>query len=317
MYCIGLTGNIATGKSVVRRHLCQKGAHGIDADGLAHQVMAVGTPAWEEIRGRFGDGVLMPDGSVDRVALGDIVLADPQALADLEEIVHPRVVEEVERRLDQIDACDVGEGACSQSTRRVAVVEAIKLLEAGLGERCQAVWVTVSAPRWQLRRLMERRGLDREAAKRRIASQPPPEKRAKRADVLLENDGSLEQLLALVDWEWEQVQAGRAPGMVAEVAGPELVRGHWQVVESGCTAVAESEGPATWRLHVSCETRVARLGRVLLPVLEQQARRDGADRLTLRVPARTGYRQFLRGLGYTEEGDGGRAAGTSSFERGL
>lgn len=303
-YLIGLTGNIATGKTLVLERLRQHGAFCLDADKLAHECMRKGTSAWEDIRRRFGERVLQPGGEVDRAILGEIVFADPLALRDLEAIIHPWVVQAVEERL-------------AASTATVAIVEAIKLLEASLGSHCQAIWVTTCAPELQAQRLMHSRFLSEEAAWQRIWAQPPAAAKVQCADVLLENDGSRQELLALVDQEWAEIEGGAAPGRDTQPGEPCWCEGTWRVSESWHQAAAVTLAPGLLRLTVSRPSRLARLGRRLLPTLEEEARCQGWDNLTLLVPARTGYRQFLMGSGYQEDKYGGREPGETAFRRSL
>jgi dephospho-CoA kinase len=131
VYVIGLTGNIAAGKSTVAAMLAELGAEVIDADALTHELMVPGAPVNDAIVARFGADMRLPDGAIDRRRLGALVFADPAALADLEAIVHPAVLAETARRL----------AAC---TRPVAVVEAIKVIEAGMAADYDAVWVVTA-----------------------------------------------------------------------------------------------------------------------------------------------------------------------------
>ncbi len=189
MLAIGLTGNIATGKSTVARMLADKGACVIDADRLAHESMRPGTPVHQRIIERFGTGVCDANGEIDRHALGDIVFDDAWALADLEAIVHPCVVRETRRRLARCEA-------------PVAVVEAIKLLEAEMHADCDVVWV-VTAPRdEQVARLVHERGMSLQEAERRIDAQAPQEEKAARADLVIENSATLDDLHGQVQAGW-------------------------------------------------------------------------------------------------------------------
>src|SRR5690606_30854287 len=146
---------VATGKSTVAAMLESLGAEVIDADLLAHGVMRGGTAAHHGIVERFGPGVLGPNGEIDRRALGGIVFRDSAALGDLERLVHPAVVEETRRIL-------------AASDRPVAVVEAIKLLEANMHHHCDAIWVVTSPRRLQLERMVRTRGLTPAQAALRI-----------------------------------------------------------------------------------------------------------------------------------------------------
>lgn len=192
MYVIGLTGNIATGKSTVLEMLKALGAEIIDADALAHEVIAPHTPQWEAIVRAFGPKLLAPDGEIDRLALGEIVFQDPEALRRLEGIVHPGV----DRQIRQ---------AIAASERPVVVIEAIKLLEAGLIRQCDALWVVTASSEQQLERLMSKRGLSEAAARLRIEIQPSQEEKVALADVVIDNSGSLEETRRQVERHWRQI----------------------------------------------------------------------------------------------------------------
>jgi len=157
---IGLTGPIACGKSTVAGWLAALGAAVVDADEVAREVVEPGEPALDAVVGRFGRAVLLPDGSLDRPALGRVVFGDPAALADLEAIVHPAV----RLRL---------EGSVAEAERAGApavVVEAIKLVESGLAALCDEVWLVTCAPAAQRERVIDR-GLEPADADQRIAAQ--------------------------------------------------------------------------------------------------------------------------------------------------
>ena len=188
-YLIGLTGNIATGKSAVARMLAERGAEVIDADRVAHAVMEPGSPAYGEIVRTFGRGILAPDGRIDRKALGAIVFRDAEALRRLEAIVHPHVMAAIKRQI-------------AAGHAPVIVVEAIKLLETPAPRPYDAIWVTTCPPEMQLRRLIHLRGLDEEAARRRIEAQEPQEAKLRRADVIIRTDGTLEETEAQVERAW-------------------------------------------------------------------------------------------------------------------
>ncbi len=191
---IGLTGNIATGKSVVAHMLVELGAFVIDADQIAHLVMAPDGPAYDAVVGAFGRDILASDGTIDRDRLGEIVFRDPEALQRLEAAVHPATIAEVTLRI-------------LQATEPVVVVEAIKLIEAGMHGAYDALWV-VTAPRLlQIERLVDGRGLTEEAAALRVDAQPPQEEKAMVADLVLVNDGSLEALQDKVRAAWAEIRA--------------------------------------------------------------------------------------------------------------
>jgi dephospho-CoA kinase len=196
---IGLTGNIGTGKSTVAQMLAELGAEVIDADRVAHGVMRAGTPAHTRIVETFGPGVLGHDGEIDRTRLGALVFADPAALARLEAIVHPATLEAIHRRI----------GATSAD---VAVVEAIKLIEAGLADACDSVWVTTCRPEQQVYRIVGGRGLSRAEAEQRVRAQPPQEEKIARADVVIDTSGKLSWTRAQVRAAWERLTGGEGGG---------------------------------------------------------------------------------------------------------
>lgn len=192
LYVIGLTGNIASGKSTVARMLADLGADVIDADEVAHETLAAATEESAAVTRRFGPSVVNPDGSIDRAALARIVFDDLQALSDLEGIVHPGTRRRIFERLERSGA-------------RVAVLEAIKLLEGPLVEHVDAIWV-VAAPRdMRLQRLVRQRGLSEAEAAQRVDAQNPEDEKVRRADVVLHNEGSLAQLRQQVEAAWRRV----------------------------------------------------------------------------------------------------------------
>lgn len=185
-YRIGLTGNIACGKSTIGKLLVARGAEYVDADRLVHALMEPGTPEHGQIVARFGPEVRAADGRIDRPRLGGIVFADPAALKDLEAILHPGVRAEIRRRL----------GA---STAPIFVVDAIKLIEGGLAREMDAVWVVTCPRSEQVRRLMTERGMTAEQAETRIAAQGSQEEKVRHATVLIDNSGTLEETERQVD----------------------------------------------------------------------------------------------------------------------
>ena len=187
---IGLTGNIATGKSTVLAYLATKGTQVIDADKLTHVVQQPGGLAYAAIVATFGQEILNIDGIINRPALGKIVFADPGALQQLETIVHPAVF-------------TLTQQAIANSTAPVVVIEAIKLLEAQrLVTLCNEIWVVTASPETQLRRLREQRGMDEAEARRRMAAQSSQAEKVKRADRVIVNDGSVAELQVQLDAIW-------------------------------------------------------------------------------------------------------------------
>jgi dephospho-CoA kinase len=198
IYLIGLTGNIATGKSLVGRLLGELGAHVIDADALVRDLQRRGAPVYAAIVAEFGAGILRPDGEIDRARFGALAFGDPDVMRRLEAIVHPAVGAEIKNQLSKIKDERPNEPV-------IVVIEAIKLIEAGLSKQCNVLWVVTARPEVQRERLMRARGMSAADAQLRIEAQPPQSEKTKLADVLIENNGSLPQLQALVRRHWEQV----------------------------------------------------------------------------------------------------------------
>ncbi|HEB64627.1 MAG TPA: dephospho-CoA kinase [Chloroflexi bacterium] len=198
-YVIGLTGNIATGKSVVRRMLEHLGAYGIDADALAHRAISKGAPGYQQVVDFFGRWILAPDGQIDRAKLGRIVFADEAALRQLEAIVHPLV-----RQAIQILA--------QRAPQKVIVIEAIKLLESPLREMCDSIWVTHVPKETQIQRLVSKRKMSPEEALQRVEAQTPQAEKRSAADVIIYNQGSFEDTWKQVVAAWQQI----APEITAE-----------------------------------------------------------------------------------------------------
>ena len=208
MLLVGLTGGIASGKTTVSAMLAERGAEVIDADHIARQVVMPGTPAWCKIRDHFGPGVLHPDGQIDRQALADIVFADKSKLALLNEITHPAIFARIADRLEAHHGQDV-----------VVVLDAALLIEAGLAEGVDVVVVVHSPREIQVERLAAK-GVGATDARNRIAAQLEPEKRLARADIVIDNGGSLEDLGRQVDKLWEELRA-RLAARVREARGAE------------------------------------------------------------------------------------------------
>ncbi len=200
-YVIGLTGNIATGKSVVRRMLEHLGAYTIDADALAHRAIGKGAPGYQPVVDTFGKWILDEDGNIDRAKLGRLVFADAEALRQLEAIVHPLVAQ----------AIDLLVGRARQ---RVVVIEAIKLLETDLHKACDVVWVTDAPPEVQIERLMRKRGMSREEAGQRVRAQSSQKEKVAAADVIIYNNGSYEALWKQVSAAWKNISPTTDTGPV-------------------------------------------------------------------------------------------------------
>lgn len=215
-FVIGLTGNIGTGKSVVRRMLEHLGAYGIDADALAQRTYARGAPGFHPVVKQFGHWILTADGEIDRGRLGRVVFSDPQALEILEGIVHPLVDQAVDFLI-------------KRSSQPVIAIEAIKLMEAGLNKQCDSMWVAFAPKDIQLARLTMRRRMSKADAFQRIESQPPQEIKAAAAQVVINNIGSFEDT-------WKQVVAGwkktipAAEAAAAEPVEPAAAKGEFSII---------------------------------------------------------------------------------------
>ena len=190
-YYLGLTGNIACGKSTVCKMLQALGAYRyIDADAIVHDLYLPGQPLVAQLAQEFGSGILDASGGIDRKALGALVFGDPEKLRRLEALVHPAVQEAI---IGQIRLIPNGQ---------VGVLDAIKLIESGYASLCHGIWIVRCSPGAQLRRLVEQRGMSEEEARARLAAQPPIEPKLAQATEIIDNDGSLEELKRQVTAAW-------------------------------------------------------------------------------------------------------------------
>ncbi len=212
-YIIGLTGNIATGKSVVRRMLEHLGAYSIDADSLAHRAIAKGAPGYEPVVNLFGKWILGNEGEIDRAKLAGLVFRDAKALEQLEDIVHPLVGQ----------ATDI---FIRRASQRVVVIEAIKLLESEMKTYCNAVWVTYAPEPVQVERLVRKRGMTRDQALERVHAQSPQSEKVAAAGVVIRNTGSYDDLWKQVTESWKQVSpvTDTAPIIRKEPSGELMVQ---------------------------------------------------------------------------------------------
>jgi dephospho-CoA kinase len=193
MLTVGLTGGIGSGKSTVARMLADRGAIVIDADQLAREAVARGTAGFDAVRRRFGDEVVGTDGDLDREALAAIVFADESARRELEAIVHP----EVRRRVaDTVIA--------HAETDDIVVLDSPLLIETGAHRDCAVVVVVSADPQTQIDRLVAR-GMDEADARSRLASQMSTEEKVAFADMVIDNDGSLDELRAEADRVWDRL----------------------------------------------------------------------------------------------------------------
>lgn len=203
MLLVGLTGGIGSGKSTVAHLLERRGAVVFDADALAREAVEPGTPGHDAVVERFGANVLAPGGELDREALASIVFADPAARRDLEAIVHPEV-----RRLFA-EGCEA-----YRETDRVVVFSAPLLVETGMHTAFE-ILVLVSVPvEAQIERLLRDRAMSEDQVRARIDAQAPLEEKAAVADIIVDNEGDLDDLEAQVDSLWDQLRT-RAAAMPA------------------------------------------------------------------------------------------------------
>jgi dephospho-CoA kinase len=195
-YVIGLTGNIGMGKSVVRKMLEHLGAYTIDADGLAHQTMVPGAPAYHPIVDTFGKWILDPDGKINRSKLGAVAFAHPEALTRLEAVTHPFVGQGIDTLINR-------------AKQQIIVVEAIKLIEGQLGGQVDTIWVVDTALQIQLQRLVEKRGMSEVEARKRIEGQNSQRDKLGRANVVISNNGTLPDVWVQVEREWKKLLGSR------------------------------------------------------------------------------------------------------------
>jgi len=170
----------------------------IDADLVAKEVIRPGTEAWRELVEAFGEDILNEDGTIDRRRLGDKVFADPEAVRRLNEITHPRILEAIGRRLEEY--ARLGEDAPPG-----VVIDAPLLIEAGMVDMVDEVWLVVVDQKTQIQRLMARDHFGVEQALNRINAQIPLEKKKRYADVIIDNTGSMRWTRAQVVREWKRV----------------------------------------------------------------------------------------------------------------
>lgn len=197
MLLIGLTGGIGSGKSTVSAGFARRGAVVVDADAIVHELQAPGQPVLAAMVERFGPQILDDAGALRRQAVADLVFGDPEALADLGAIVHPAVGREIAGRLDALAGTDA-----------IAILDVPLLVESGRSDLAALVVVDVD-PDLAVARLVEHRGFREDDARARIARQASRDERRARADIVIDNHGSIEDLEAQIDAAWQQIVALR------------------------------------------------------------------------------------------------------------
>ncbi len=195
MLLIGLTGGIGAGKSSVSSALADRGAVVIDADAIVKELQSPGTDVFAEMVERFGGGSVADAGTLDRAAVADVVFTDPQALADLGAIVHPRVHAEIERRIAE-----------QSETANVVVLDIPLLAEAGWPGLLGTIVVDLD-PDVAVARLVTHRGFTEADARNRIANQMEREQRLSKADFVVDNHGDPQALQAEVDRAWDWIRS--------------------------------------------------------------------------------------------------------------
>lgn len=185
MLFIGLTGGIATGKTIVSKIFLKQGAHLIDADIIARDVVKPDKPAWKEIVDTFGESVIGIDKKINRKKLGSIIFNDPEKRKQLEAITHPRIIEEENRQVNELQ---------KKFKSGIIILDAALLIEAGYYDRVDKLIVVYLDQQTQLQRLMERDNLSLPEAKKRIDSQMLLEDKVKLADYVIDNSKPLDQV---------------------------------------------------------------------------------------------------------------------------
>ena len=180
------------------------GAYTIDADALSHRVISKGAPGYQPVLDKFGTWLLDKDGQIDRVKLGRLVFSDGQALAQLEDIIHPYVNQAVDL-------------LARRSTQDVVVIEAIKLLESNLRGWCDSIWVTDADQKVQIERLIRKRGLSQEDALQRVHSQSAQKEKVATANVVIRNNGSYETLWKDVSDAWKRIGSAAKDEPVTQI----------------------------------------------------------------------------------------------------
>jgi dephospho-CoA kinase len=184
MLLVGLTGGVASGKSTVSRILEGEGATLIDADQIARELVRPGTPAFLELIQAFGKNILREDGALDRKKLAARIFSDPQQRNILNRVLHPKIGEEIQRRIEEV---------AKRDPAAIVILDAALLLEVGNHGKMDKVIVVTSRAEQQLERLKDRDGMAPEDARKILASQMPQEEKLKAADYVLRNEGSLEE----------------------------------------------------------------------------------------------------------------------------
>jgi dephospho-CoA kinase len=232
MFVVGLTGGIGSGKSTVSALLAERGAVVVDADAITRELQQPGTPVFAAMVERFGPGIVAPDGTLDRAAVAAIVFNDPDALRDLNAIVHPAVGVEITRRMQALSVTD-----------EVVVLDVPLLVEVGASKRypMDALLVVDVDPEVAVRRLVEQRQMGEADVRARMARQASREQRLAQADLVIRNDGSRQDLESQVDDVWRSILAG-ASASASSSSGPGPGPGSGSAAASGSSGADRGSG---------------------------------------------------------------------------
>jgi len=249
---IGLTGNIATGKSAVGQMLANSGGLEIDADVVANRMLYPGAPAFQPVIEAFGNSILTKNGRISRKKLGKVVFSDPKQLEKLEKIVHPEVTKSIKTRIEE-------------ASRSFVVIEAIKLLESDLIDICDALWVSHASVSHQMERLLRTRNLSENDASARLQAQPPQSEKLNRADVVINTEGTFKQT-------WQQIQDGLTTmiGIENLKRSTPFRSGDWYFPD--VSAIPQEDAEIFWQSHAEKAPSdwYAILGsRIVLPALKE------------------------------------------------
>lgn len=198
MLVIGLTGNIGTGKTTVSQILAKLGGTIIDADGLGHELLKPHTQTWHQILTTFGKDILKPDEEIDRHKLGQIVFSDPDSLAKLNQIMHPKMYNLAKEKIE----------SWRRQGAKVVILEASLLIEAGWTPLVDQIWVTTAPEAIAIERLKSSKGLDEAHILARLRSQMPQETKIDQADVVIDTHCDLSELEVTVKRLWETIFIG-------------------------------------------------------------------------------------------------------------
>ena len=200
MLLVGLTGGIGSGKSTFAALLAEHGAHVIDADVLGHDALRPGQPAWNSLVDQFGDEIVVPGSmTIDRKRLAEIVFADDRKRAALNAIVHPEIFRRIADAIDRL-----------RNTDSIVVIDAALVFETGLADSCDVIVVVFSEKEIRADRLMRSRGMTLEQITARMATQTDPGELREKADIVVINDGYLEDLAREAERVWAELNARNA-----------------------------------------------------------------------------------------------------------